>query len=290
MRSRSRPSDAAARQQLREWLARPRYEVLPVAGVVEEIAAEVRAPATITVTVTAARGLGATLACAEQVTALGHRAIPHLAARHLHDEVEVAEVADRLVGSGIEEVFVVGGDLARPAGEYAGAADLLEVLTRVAPRLRVGVAGYPESHPRIPDEATAQALWDKRRRASYVVTQLCFDPAAVTDWAARVRRRGIDLPVLVGVPGAVSTGRLLRVGLRIGVGTSLRFLEDHSGLLRLAKPGAYDPEGLLAALAGSAAAADPVERVAGVHLYTFNAVADTERWRRDLLDRLEEAA
>jgi methylenetetrahydrofolate reductase (NADPH) len=288
MRSARRRADvvleSATREVLRGWLERPRYEVMPVAGLVDEVAAQLTEPTTLTVTITPHRGTGATLDLTEQLAGLGHRVVPHLAARQLSDEAEAKDVVDRLTAAGVEEVFVVGGDVERPAGEYADAVGLIEALARIAPQLRIGIAGYPESHPRISDDLAIQAMWDKRRYASYVVSQICFDPAAFTGWVDRIRLRGIRLPVLAGVPGPVPTSRLLRVGMRIGVGASLRFLHGHSGMLRLATPGAYLPDAFLAALA----AAPEGQHVAGVHVFTFNAIAATEAWRRDLLAELQE--
>lgn len=283
MRSRSRLADPGARRTIRGWLEQPRYEVLPVAGVVDDIAAELATPATITVTASPTRGLAPTLDVAEQIAGLGHRVVPHLSARLLHDEVELKEIADRLYRTGIRDVFVIAGDAAEPAGAFEGAVGLLEALARIDPELGVGVAGYPETHPRIPDDVVIQAMWDKRERASYVVSQVCFDAPTVRQWVARIRARGIALPVVLGVPGPVPTTKLLRAGQQIGVGESLRFLTGHAGMLRLARPGAYDPMPLLTEVA-----APGPDQVSGLHLYTFNAVAATESWRRRMLDVLDE--
>jgi methylenetetrahydrofolate reductase (NADPH) len=113
------------------------------------------------------------------------------------------------------------------------------------------------------------------------VTQLCFDATVLHRWVTRIRGLGIQLPVRVGVPGPIATGQLLRVSGRIGVGDSLRFLARHRGAVRLAGPGRYDPLPLLAA-----AATDTPTGIVGIHLYTFNAIADTETWRRTLLARV----
>jgi methylenetetrahydrofolate reductase (NADPH) len=83
----------------------------------------------------------------------------------------------------------------------------------------------------------------------------------------------------------VQRAKLLAMATRIGVGESTRFLAKHpSWFLRFATPGGYSPERLL-----TPAVADltsPAANVAGLHLFTFNQIAETERWRRALLDRL----
>lgn len=285
MRSRTLLADPGVRRTVRGWLERPRYEVLPLPGVVDEIVTELPTPVTITVTASSSLGQAATLDVAEEVAALGHRVVPHLAARQLRDEVELKEIIDRLGRAGIHHAFVVAGDAPEPAGIFEGALGVLEALSRFAPELDVGVTGYPETHPHIPDDVTIQALWDKRDHATHVVSQVCFDSRVLRLWVAQLRVRGITLPVLAGVPGPVPTTQLLRVGQRIGVGESLRFLSGNAGMLRVVRPGAFDPLPMLTATA--APAPDPVS---GLHVYTFNAIADTERWRRRVLTDLDEEA
>ncbi|WP_194288584.1 methylenetetrahydrofolate reductase [Ornithinicoccus halotolerans] len=268
-------------------LERPRYEVLPLPGVAEEVARHAPAAATITVTSSPSRGPLATVEVAAELARLGHRVVPHLAARQYRDATAVEEALERLRSAGVDELFVVGGDAEEAAGSFPDAESLLQVLRPLAPDLRIGVAGYPESHPRIADDPLTQALSRKAAHASYVVSQLCLDPAAVTRWVSSLRERGLDLPVLAGIPGAVGTGRLLRISRQIGVGDSLRFLTGHgTGLARLARPGRFDPTHLVASLA--APEEDGGEAPAGLHIYSFNALADTEQWRQQLLARLQE--
>jgi methylenetetrahydrofolate reductase (NADH) len=154
---------------------------------------------------------------------------------------------------------------------------------------QVGIAGYPESHPFIDDDVTIQAMWDKRRFATYIVSQICFRPKSVAGWVRRVRRRGVDLPVHVGVPGPVDAATLLRISSRIGIGESARFARRHTSWLpHLLRAGGYRPDLLVEGLAGSIA--DPMDRVAGFHFYTFNEVARTERWRQQTLAHMTASA
>jgi methylenetetrahydrofolate reductase (NADPH) len=72
---------------------------------------------------------------------------------------------------------------------------------------------------------------------------------------------------------------------KIGVGESTRFLAKHRGTLaRLAAPGGFTGERFLERSAQALTAKDAL--VEGLHVFTFNQVAETERWRRALLDRL----
>jgi methylenetetrahydrofolate reductase (NADPH) len=281
---------AAEVEAVVQALRRPRYEVLPLGDVVDLVAEHVPRDVTVTVTASPGRGLASTLDVAERLAAHGHRVVPHLAARLVAGETQLQEILERLRGCGVGDVFVIAGDVREPAGPFGGALDLLAAMADLGHRLdQVGIAGYPERHPFIHDDITIQAMWDKRRFATYIVSQLCFHPRVVAAWVHRVRRRGVDLPIHVGVPGPVDAGRLLRISTRIGIGESARFARRHTGWLpRLLRAGGYRPGRLVDGLAASLA--DPASRVAGLHLYTFNEVARTERWRQETLGRLGAAA
>ncbi|MGZ4467937.1 MAG: methylenetetrahydrofolate reductase [Nocardioidaceae bacterium] len=284
MRNRRRPRRQAA--FIADLLGHARYEVLPTGTVEEKLLEHVPTDRTITVTASPTKGLGATLALAERLAGLGYPAVPHLAARMVSGRTELAEICDRMVAAGVKTVFVPGGDLDPPAGDYTSALDLLEDLAALGPPFpEVGITGYPESHPTISDDLTVQAMWDKRRYATQIVSNLTFDPGAVRNWVERLRARGVSMPVLIGVPGPVDRAKLLTMATKIGVGDSTRFLVKHKGTFaRLAAPGGFTGERFLEQCA--AALNWPEALVTGLHVYTFNQIAETEAWRRDYLDRL----
>src|SRR3712207_257842 len=74
----------------------------------------------------------------------------------------------------------------------------------------VGISGYPETHPLISDETTIRAMYDKAPYATYIVSQICVDPAVTAHWIRRVRNRGVELPIHIGIPGVVNTTKLMR--------------------------------------------------------------------------------
>lgn len=279
-------------RRLGQLLSRPRYEVLPLGGTFEQV--EEHVPPTLPVTVTASpqRGLEPTLALAEALASGGFSAVPHLAARLVTDEVHLAEILSRLDEAGVSDVFVVAGDGETPAGGFAGATELLTAIERlrasgVGHGLRsLGVAGYPEGHPLICNDDLDRALLSKQSMASYVVTQMCFDAGAVDRWVGHARERGVRLPVHAGVAGAVDRLRLLRIAGRIGVGTSIRFLRRHRGGSSLLRTDGHRADELVERLGSDVVPED--RRVAGLHVYTLGDVGATERWRRELLDRLDD--
>ncbi|MGW7253474.1 5,10-methylenetetrahydrofolate reductase [Streptomyces sp. NPDC054834] len=273
-------------EALRALLARVRYEVLPARATEEKVLAHVPRDVVVTVTASPVKGLEPTLGLTERLTAHGYRVVPHVPARLLRDDTHLKEVAERLRAAGVDDLFVPAGDADPPAGPYDAALPVLQRLSELGrPFADTGITGYPESHPFIHDDITIQAMRDKHAHATYIVSNLCFDPRVLGDWIARIRRRDVTLPVYVGVAGPVQRAKLLSMATKIGVGESTRFLTRHaSWFLRFAAPGGYDPERLLAR--GADVLTGPSAGVAGLHLFTFNQVAETERWRRALLDRL----
>jgi methylenetetrahydrofolate reductase (NADPH) len=266
-------------------LERARYEVLPTASTEDKVLEHVPHDRVVTVTASPSKGLEATLDLAERLTGHGYDVVPHLAARMIATRNELAEICERLTGKGITRVFVPGGD-AEPAGDYPDALSLLEDLTALGrPFAQVGITGYPESHPTIHDDLTIQAMWDKRRYATHVVSNLTFDPGVIRGWVRRMRARGITMPLLLGLPGPVERTKLLGMATKIGVGESSRFLAKNKGLFaRLAAPGGFTGERFLEQCAP--ALAPPEALVEGLHVFTFNQIAETETWRTDLLARL----
>lgn len=259
-----------------ELLRHPRYEILPLDGVEDQVLAAVPREVTLTVTASPTRGLGPTLELVEALSRQGYAVVPHLSARLVAGPAELEEIVARLREIDVRDVFVVAGDAAEPRGSFHGALDLLEALDALGrPFPVVGITGYPESHPFIDDEATIAAMFAKSRYATYIVSQVCFDPTVTARWIENVWARGTRLPIHVGVPGVVSRAKLLRVSTRIGIGDSLRFLRKNGSFAgRFLRGFSPDPlvDGLGPALAGG--------KVAGFHVFTFNDVEDTEAWRQ----------
>jgi methylenetetrahydrofolate reductase (NADPH) len=268
---------------VRSALRHAQYEVLPTANVAKSIAEHVPKDVQVTVTASPSKGIEATVHLAEHLAREGYQVVPHLAARMITGREELETIVARLTSVGITNVFCPAGDADPAAGEYVGALAMLEHLTQMGrPFADVGITGYPESHPSIEDEVAVQSMWDKREHATYIVSNLCFDPATIAEWVAKIRSRGVDLPVLIGMPGPIERAKLLTMATKIGVGQSIRFLGTHvSAFARIAAPGGYNPERFLRK-AGEVLA-DPELRIEGLHVFTFNQLGPTETWRQHLL-------
>ncbi|MGH3756214.1 methylenetetrahydrofolate reductase [Actinophytocola sp.] len=263
------------------WLRSVRYEVIPTKSIADRVLESVPTDVAVTITASPTKGLDPTLDLAERLAAHGYRVVPHLTARLVVDDVHLKEIVDRLLRAGVDDVFVPAGDADPPVGRYDGALPLLVDLTRLGrPFAHVGITGYPQSHPAIDDDIAVQAMWDKRAFATYIVSNLCFDAKALASWVRRVRRRGVDLPIQLGLAGPVERTKLLAMAGKVGVAESARFLGKHLiWFARLAT--AYSPERLLDRVGDELSTPDA--GIAGLHLFTFNQVAETQMWRTRLL-------
>jgi methylenetetrahydrofolate reductase (NADPH) len=275
--------DGEQRRALLAHLEHPRYEVLPLDGIVERVTAHVPPEVKITVTASPARGLDATLDVAAALTARGYATVPHLSARLVRDEAHLSAILARLRSDRVREVFVPAGDSPEP-GAFAGAADLLAAMGREHGLEQIGITGYPESHHLIDDDTTIRAMFLKSQSATYIVSQLCFDPETIRVWFGRVRGRGTGLPIWIGMPGIVDNAKLLRISMKIGLGDSARFLRAHRAWLRRLVTRTFTPDALVRGLAPLYG--DPEAGLGGFHFYTFNELERTESWRKRALQEL----
>jgi methylenetetrahydrofolate reductase (NADPH) len=265
-----------------------RFELMPFESFEEEIT-HLPEGATIAITTSPKLGIETTVERTEQAAAKGYDVVPHIAARYVEGPDQLAEIARRLTEAGVTDLFVPGGDREDPAGDFESAYDLLAALEETPYEFdEVGITGYPEGHDFIDDEALAESMAKKAPYATYIVTQLCYDPDAVIEWVESIRARGIDLPVEVGVPGVMKYQRLMSISQKVGVGDSIKFLRKTTGVLGFVRQlvgsrGSYKPDDLIDGLAPYVG--DDHYRIRGIHVYTFNQTPDTEAWRHDRLGR-----
>ena len=274
-----------AREALTRLLRAPTFELIPLKTSMAQ-AAFLPPGATVSVTASPAKGIEATVALCEQLQAAGFRAVPHLSARMVRDRAHLVDLIAWLEGAGVDRAFVVGGDAKEP-GAYVDGLSLLREMAEIGhPLSEIGIPAYPQGHAFIADGPILAALHAKAAYASYMTTQLCFDPGAIATWIAARRAEGLQLPVHVGVPGVAEPQKLLAISARIGVADTHRFLVKNVRFVtRLVRSGGfYRPDALLEGLAPHLA--DPAAGIVDLHMYTFNAVDGFETWRRRYLDKL----
>ncbi|MFG3137644.1 methylenetetrahydrofolate reductase [Streptomyces sp. NPDC048211] len=256
---------------------RSSIEIIPLKGA-QEKAAAVPAGTTISVTCSPRFGLSRTLDHVAAACRSGHRVVPHLAARMVEDRRALREFVRTVTDLGVDEMFVIGGDGEKPAGRFGEAAEILEELGEFDHGLtRLGIGCYPEGHPKVADDVLFDALLRKQSYADYMVSQLCFDGAALAGWLRTARERGIRLPLRIGVAAPLQIRKLIELSVRIGVGQSVRFLSKQHGMVGSLLLGrAYEPMDLLHAVHDDISFAD--FSVEGLHLFSFNQVDVTLDW------------
>jgi methylenetetrahydrofolate reductase (NADPH) len=276
--------DPAIAAAVRSLVAGADIELIPLRSAGEKLKA-IPAGSEVTVTTSVKLGLEQTLEFAEKALRAGHEVVPHLAARQLASEEELRRFTGKLGELGISGLYLIGGDAATPAGPYDSALQVLEALQHIDHGItRIGVACYPEGHPKISDAALAEALREKQPFAAYMVSQLCFSPEVLVSWLRRVRGRGITLPLHLGVAAPMQVSRLLTLGPQIGVGSSVRYLAKQHGFIgNMLRGSAYRPEDLL--LEMGSALTDPALGIEGLHLFSFNQVDATVKWQQRIAGR-----
>jgi methylenetetrahydrofolate reductase (NADPH) len=235
---------------------------------------------------------------AMRLRAAGLEPVPHLAVRGLASRDALDDIVAQFAArAGVQRAMVVAGDHEHPAGPFTGAIEVIEsgLLQRHGLR-EVGIAGYPEGHPRIATDALQRALAAKIEAAEqtglavHIVTQFAFDPGAIVNWIGRLRDLGIEHPVRVGMAGPTSVATLLHCAQQCGVRASAQGLTRQGGLLKHLV-GTQAPDGIIRALA-DACANGRLGRVAA-HVFSFGGAARSARWAsaaaggRVVLDRAD---
>jgi methylenetetrahydrofolate reductase (NADPH) len=275
----------AALEALRMRLESPCFEIIPLKGVDKQIG-HIPFGSDVAITCSPDKGIPATLELTRRLGDRGFTLIPHIAARMVTDVAHLRDILAELDDLGIHRIFAVGGDAEQPAGQFDSSLQLLEAMSDLDHGIEsVGIGAYPEGHPLIDHETLLRYLKAKQPYASYMITQMCFDPEAIVEWLRRIRAEGVDLPIHLGVPGVAGRAKLLQIALKIGVGQSTQFLKSNRGLVgKMMAPGGYSPDELLLALAPCFDASP--YHIEGVHFYSFNQIESTEKWRGEMLVRL----
>ncbi|WP_247004145.1 methylenetetrahydrofolate reductase [Halosolutus gelatinilyticus] len=267
-------------------LRNPRYELMPFESFGDQIE-HLPNDATVTITASPQLELEATIEWAEKAAERGFEVVPHVSARYVRNRDHLTEISERLRSVGITDIFVPGGDREEPIGEFESAYDLLIALKDIEYEFDdIGITGYPEGHEFLSDETLAESMKKKAPYATYITTQLCYDPHTILDWIGEVRDRGAELPVEVGIPGVMKYQKLVNISQKVGVGDSVRFLKKTTGIFGFVKQfvgsrGKYEPDDLVDGLEPYADDSD--YGIRGLHIYTFNRVPDTESWRKERL-------
>ena len=223
---------------------------------------------------------------ARQLSRAGFRPVPHVAARYLTGKVQLEDFLARLHGeAGVDEALAIAGDRGTAAGPFLSSLEMIESGAFEKHGFkRIGIAGYPEGHPKISTRALDNALRLKIARAHLaglspvIVTQFAFDARPILDWIRRMRGGGVTAPLRVGLAGPASIGTLTKYALRCGVGNSIRALMSRqTSVARLLTESG--PEPVIACLIrGETGELD----IAGLHFFNFGGIGRTGSWMRKI--------
>ena len=191
----------------------------PSADDVAALAAIVAPGTHVYISAVAHRPLAEIVDAAARLRQAGLEPVPHLAVRNFADARELEAFLARLGGEAdVHRLLVIAGDRDQPAGDFRRAVEVIDggILQRHGIR-DIGIAGYPDGHPRIPQHDLDVALADKIAAAEavgigvHIVTQFCFEPQAILAWVRRLRSFGMEHPVRIGLAGPTSLSTLLRL-------------------------------------------------------------------------------
>jgi len=283
-------SDSRAAALAGELLSNASLEVaLREAGKLREAAPLLPSGTCVYVPSLPARALELSLPVLAEIRSQGLDPVPHVAARRVGSHAELERFLKAAVRQhGVHRVMLIGGDESEAAGPWRDSVQLLASgVLRDAGVREIGIAAYPEGHPKIAQDALRRAfevkldLAQAQNLGTYAVTQFSFAPDRIVALLADLAARAPDLPVYVGMPGPSDPLALLRYAQRCGVGATRRALQTlGTGIAHLVAH--TDPSDQFAAVAHYAAAHD---NLVGVHLYSFGGVVRTAQWLHQRMHR-----
>jgi methylenetetrahydrofolate reductase (NADPH) len=230
------------------------------------------------------------IATAARLRHAGFNPVSHVVARYIANRAQLDDFLSRAVGEAqVEQVLTIGGDRDAPVGPFDSSLQLLQTGLFAARGIRrVGVAGYPEPHPRISAHSIGAALRGKLELARdcglaiYIVTQFCFEADPILRWLSDIRAQGVAVPVRVGLSGPAGVATLAKFAARCGIGNSMRALtRSRGGFARILTE--VSPERVLRALVADPGGAG----ITGVHFFTFGGLPKLAAWREQLLQKIE---
>ena len=227
----------------------------------------------------------ARVAAAVAVRELGFEPMPHFSARRITSEDDFEGYLQAVVSkAGVQRCFIVAGDPPEPQGPYFDTSALIATGAFERAGIKaIGVGGHPEGHPVMSQAECWQVLEakvaeiERRGMAPLVVTQFGFDPDAFLAWLKEARRRGIESPIRIGIPGPAGIKRLLAFAARCGVGASASVMKKY-GVSLTNLIGSAGPDKLVDAFARGIGHEHGRVRL---HFYPFGGIPKTIEWIAD---------
>lgn len=195
--------------------------------------------------------------------------MPHLTCV-AHTRDQITEIVGGYRDDGIENLLALGGDPPADGVEYPTdyryASELLAAAREIGD-FSIGVAAFPELHPRSTDvEGDRRHLAAKLRAADFGITQFFFDVDPYLRMVDELAALGVSTPVLPGIMAFVNVEGLRRMS-RLNNTTIPDALERRLDLA----DGTPSAVRELAVETGTALAQKLLDAGApGLHIYTMN--------------------
>ena len=217
----------------------------------------------------------------------GMNPVPHITARTVIDEDELARMVEKYATLEVSEVLIIAGNKFQPAGSFSSSSDLIgSGVFEHFGIINLGVAGHPEGSPDITQQQLEDAIDQKNHLAAsrglniFLETQFCFDAQRIIDWEKAIRDRGNSLPIRVGVAGPTKLLSLINFAIKAGVGPSLKFLiKERDKLTKLVH--SYDPTDLILSLAPKFSP-EANTCFESIHFYSFGGFRKTAEYAQEL--------
>lgn len=197
-----------------------------------------------------------------------------------HTLAELESIVDRYMTSGIENILALRGDPPRDVANYDRANDAFQYAEQLVRFLKerstrnggrgfgIGVAGFPEGHPEMPNRIREMDFLKKKvdAGADYICTQLFFDNRDFYDFRERCELAGIHVPIIAGImPVGTKSGLARMAELALGSRFPARLLRAIS---RAENDSATSRVGIHWATEQCRDLLD--NQVRGIHFYTLN--------------------
>jgi len=188
---------------------------------------------------------------------------------------DIKSILDTYVSSGIENILALRGDPPQGQGPFQAveggftyAYEMVDFIRKNYPQMGIGVAGFPEGHPEMPNRLKEIDYLKAKvdAGADYICTQLFFDNNEFYDFCERCELAGIRVPIIAGIAPITSVPLMKRMA-EVSAGT--RFPARLIKAMYRAEDEDYQ------AKVGIHWATEQVRdlidhNVKGVHLYTLN--------------------